>query len=80
MSDTEKGQNRLICRYQKDLPAIYMNEQIIVCLPYSLLRLICLVIQGLEVCPSTSIHLCLIRVIDGSIDAGEFDNDFKNGI
>ena len=42
----------------------FMFDQIIVHLPYSLLRLICLVIQGLEVCPLTPIHSCLIHVID----------------
>ena len=44
-----------------------MFDQIIVHLPYFLLRLIFLVVQGLEVCPSTPIHSCLIHVIDGKL-------------
>ena len=79
VSGTEKGQNRLICRYQKDLPA-NMNE-----LDYRVLTIFPLTTN----LPCNSRFRSLSINIDSlmfnscdrwNIDAGEFDKDFKNGI
>ena len=81
MSGTEKGQNRLICRYQKDLPANMKYEWI----DYRVLTIFPLTTN----LPCSSRFRSLSINIDSlmfnscdrwDIDAGEFESDLKNGI